>query len=89
MTFPALLFGFLLASFYGAFFHLYRGGGIGRLFYYLIMSWAGFSIGQLAASQLGWDFFSLGPLHLGLATLGSFLFLLGGYWLSLVPERLA
>lgn len=89
MTFPAMLFGFLLASFYGALFHFYRGGGIGRLFYYLTLSWVGFSVGHFLAAQLGWVFISVGPLHLGMATLGSFLFLIAGYWLSLVPERLA
>ena len=89
MTFPALLFGFLLASFYGALFHLYRGGGIGRLFYYLVLSWAGFSAGQFLAASMGWVFLSVGSLHVGLASAGSLLFLIAGYWLSLVPERLA
>ena len=89
MTFPALLFGFLLASFYGAFFHLYRGGSFGRLIYYLILSWAGFIAGHFIAVQMGWVFLSVGPLHLGLATFGSLLFLVAGYWLGRVPERLA
>jgi len=88
MTFPALLFAFLLSSFYGAVFHFYRGGGFGRLIYYLVLSYAGFSTGHFIASQMGWVFLSVGSLHLGLATLGSFLFLIAGYWLSLVPERL-
>jgi len=41
-------------------------------------------IGHLLASILGWTFLSIGPLHLGLATLGSAIFLFVGYWLSLI-----
>lgn len=83
MTIPALLFGFILSTLYGAVFHLWRGGGAGRLLYYLLLGWSGFWIGQIAAAQLGWKFLSLGPLHLGFATLLSIFFLLLGYWLSL------
>jgi hypothetical protein len=84
MTLPAFLFGVLLSTLYGAVFHLLRGGGIGRLLLYLVLGWAGFWVGQLLASQLNWSFGSLGPLHLGMATLSSLVFLGIGHWLSLV-----
>ena len=88
MTIPALLFGFLISTLYGAVFHFWRGGGAGRLLLYLFLGWLGFWIGQFLASRLGWSFASLGPLHLGMASLGSWLFLGAGYWLSLVePEK--
>jgi hypothetical protein len=51
------------------------------------LSWAGFWIGQFLAEQLGWSFLSVGPLHLGMATLVSAIFLLAGYWLSLVEVQ--
>ncbi|RPI31246.1 MAG: hypothetical protein EHM70_11925 [Chloroflexota bacterium] len=82
MTLPSFLFGLAIASFYGAAFHLWRGGGLGRLALFLVLGWLGFAAGQAVASQLGWTFDSLGPLHLGTATVFSALFLLVGNWLS-------
>jgi hypothetical protein len=84
MTVPILLFGFLLSSLYGALFHLWRDGGLGRLLLYLILSWVGFWIGQIAAGQFGWEFASVGALHVGTATFTALIFLLIGNWLSLV-----
>ncbi len=87
MTLPAFLLGFVLSTLYGAAFHLWRGGSLGRLIFYLALSWAGFWIGQFLAELLGWSFLSVGPLHLGMATLVSAIFLLAGYWLSLVEVQ--
>lgn len=87
MTIPAVIFGILLSSLYGAVFHLWRGGGLGRLLIYLVLAWIGFWAGQFIAERMGWTFGSLGPLHLGLATLGSFLLLLLGYWLGKVERQ--
>lgn len=84
MTLPAALLGVLISTLYGALFHLWRGGGIGRLILYLILGWVGFWVGQLAGSQFNWTFASVGPLRLGAATLSSLVFLGVGYWLSLV-----
>ncbi len=84
MSLPSFLFGLLISTLYGAAFHLWRGGGAGRLALYIILGWAGFWIGQWLANQFSWTFASLGPLHLGMATLTSAIFLLIGYWLSLV-----
>lgn len=84
MTLPAIIFGLLISTLYGAAFHLWRGGSAWRLVLYLVLGWAGFWLGQFIATQLGWTFVSLGTLHLGMATLLSAVFLFGGYWLSLV-----
>ena len=84
MTIPSLLFGILLSSFYGAAFHVWRGGSAGRLILYLILSWIGFWTGHIVAEYLGWSLLNLGPINLGMATLFSLLFLIGGYWLSQV-----
>lgn len=82
MTLPAILFGLLISILYGAVFHMLRGGGLGRLLLDVGLALAGFWIGQFAGSQLGLTFGSLGPLHLGLATLTSLIFLGLGNWLS-------
>jgi uncharacterized membrane protein YeaQ/YmgE (transglycosylase-associated protein family) len=84
MTLPAFIFGVVLSSFYGAAFHFWRGGGLGRLVLYLILGWAGFWTGHLVAAYLKWSFDSLGALHFGSATVGAVAFLAFGYWLSLV-----
>lgn len=84
MTFPALILGLLISTLYGAAFHLWRGGRLWRLILYLILGWSGFWLGQFLAYRLGWTFFSIGSLHLGLATLLSAIFLIVGHWLSLV-----
>jgi hypothetical protein len=84
MTLPAFLFGGLMASLYGASFHLWRGGNFGKLILYLAFSWLGFWIGHVVAAKLGWTIASVGPLRLGMATVGSLVFLFGGYFLSFV-----
>jgi len=84
MSLPTLLFGFLISTLLGAFFHLLRGGGAGRLLLYLILGWTGFWAGHFLAGYFGWTFGSLGTLHLGLAVLLSLIVLGIGYWLSLV-----
>jgi hypothetical protein len=47
----------------------------------------GFWIGQVLADFLGWTFISIGPLHLGMATISSLIFMLVDYWLSLVDKQ--
>jgi uncharacterized membrane protein YeaQ/YmgE (transglycosylase-associated protein family) len=84
MTLPAFIFGVLISTFYGAAFHFWKGGGLGRLLLYLILGWAGFWTGHLVAGYLNWSFDSLGALHFGSATVGAVIFLAVGYWLSLV-----
>ena len=87
MTAPSFLLGFILATLYGVGFHFWRGGGAGRLLLYLTLSWLGFFTGQILSTWFGISFIDVGPLHLGPASLGSLLFLLAGYWLSLVPNQ--
>ncbi|HIE58066.1 MAG TPA: hypothetical protein EYP88_07555 [Anaerolineales bacterium] len=87
MTLPSILIGIVISSLYATSFHLWRGGGPGRLFFYIIMAWIGFWIGHLIGNALGWTFFSLGPLRLGTATLGTAFTLGLGYWLSLVETE--
>ena len=82
MTLPTLLFALLIALFYGAAYHLIRGGGFWRLFLYLSLSVAGFVIGHLIGIWRGWTFIPLGSLNLGLSSIGSVMILVLGDWLS-------
>ena len=87
MTFPALLFGLVVAMFYGAFYHLIRDGGFWRLILYFRLSIFGFVMGHLIGLWRGWIFLPLGSLNFGLSTLGSVIILLLGDWLSRVEAR--
>jgi len=87
MTLPSFILGIFISSLYGALFHLWRGGDGGKLFLYLIFSWIGFWLGHFIGNTFTINLVSLGPLHLGTATLGSLIILGIGYWLSLIESR--
>jgi hypothetical protein len=87
MTLPSILLGLLISLLIGSLFHLWRGGSFTRLLFYLALSVVGFFLGQWLGTSRGWVFLSVGPLDLGVATLGSLIFLGAGYWLSLVEIR--
>jgi hypothetical protein len=84
MTFPAIVFGFVLSTVYGTAFHFWKGGSLNRLFLYVILSWLGFWIGHLVGGAIHWSFAAAGPINAGMATLGSAVFLFVGEWLSRV-----
>ncbi|MEW6028627.1 MAG: hypothetical protein AB1564_00355 [Chloroflexota bacterium] len=84
MTVPTLLFALLLALLIGALFHLWRGGGGGKLLLYLVLSVLGFAAGHFLAVWRGWSLLRVGSLEAGVAGLGSLLFLAVGEWLSMV-----
>lgn len=81
---PALFLGFIISTLIGALFHLWRGGGPGRLILYLVLGWLGFWFGQVLAIRFNISFASIGNLHLGMALACGVIFLFIGYWLSLV-----
>ncbi len=84
MTLPAIVFGVVLSTAYGAAFHFWKGGSLKRLFLYILLAWLGFWGGHFLGSKLNWDFAAVGPLNTGAATLGSAVFLFVGEWLSRV-----
>jgi len=82
MTIPSLVLALMIASLYGALYHLIRGGGLGRLLLFLIFGWMGFAAGHFLGIWRDWVLIPIGELNLGLSTLGSFIFLVGGDWIS-------
>jgi uncharacterized membrane protein len=87
MSLPALILGLVIASLYGALYHLVRDGGFWRLVLYLILSWLGFAAGHFLATWLGWVFLPIGDLNLGAAMTGGLVFLGVGDWLSRIEIK--
>ena len=83
MTFPAFVFGSFFALLLGSLFHLILGGDFKKLILYLITSWIGFWIGDIAGKQLGMRFIQIGLINLGFAIIGSVVFLAIIYWLGM------
>ena len=77
----ALVLGFLLATIYGAAFHLVFGGALKPLIAYLLAAWLGFFIGQFAGDFLNFEILKLGKIHLLSATLGAWAMLFAAWWL--------
>lgn len=84
MFFANYLLGFILSTLYGSLFHLWRGGGVGRLIFYIALSWIGFWIGHWLGLSFDLTVGKIGALQFLTATIGSVLCLLIGHWLSLV-----
>jgi hypothetical protein len=76
-----LVLGFLLATIYGAAFHLIFGGPLKRILVYLFAAWLGFSIGQFIGDFLNLELLKLGKIHLVSASIGAWLALLAAWWL--------
>jgi len=82
MTAPALVYSFLMASFLGAVFHFWKGGGGRKLVLSLMLSWAGFYLGHLLGSSWDIEILMIGPVFGGFGVLGSILLLLIGNFVS-------
>ncbi|MCZ7668339.1 MAG: hypothetical protein M5U34_14700 [Chloroflexi bacterium] len=80
-TAAALVLGFLLATAYGAGFHLLIGGPAKQILVYILAAWLGFAVGHFVGDFLNIGFLKLGALHLLTASLGSWLFLILSWWL--------
>jgi hypothetical protein len=87
MTFPAFLLSVLIALFYGALYHLVRGGRGWRLLLYLGLSLMGFMAGHFIGVWRGWLLLMLGSINLGMGTVGSLIFLAGGDWLGRIEAK--
>lgn len=82
MTTPGLFLGFILATLFGAIFHLIVGGDARRLALYLLAGWLGFIVGQVLGTALGISAFQIGPLKTVAASVGSLIALLAAYILG-------
>ncbi|MCA9959185.1 MAG: hypothetical protein R3E31_18960 [Chloroflexota bacterium] len=77
----ALVLGFLLATAYGAGFHLLLGGPARHILLYVLAAWLGFAIGHFLGDMLNIELLKLGALHLLSASIGSWIALITSWWL--------
>ncbi len=71
MPSPTLAFAFILATLYGAAFHLIFGGDVRRMAVFLLASWIGFALGHIIGVMFAIDIFNIGALRIVSATLGA------------------
>ena len=79
-----LVLGFVLATAYGAGFHLLQGGPARRVVLYVLAAWLGFALGQLIGDWLNIEIFLLGAVHLLPASIGAWATLFASRWLAIV-----
>lgn len=82
MTLPALIGGALLATLFGAGFHLIWGGTGRQLGLYLLAGWLGFALGHLGGNLIEVTIGKVGPINLLTASLGSWIALFTARWLA-------
>lgn len=71
MPAPGTTFGFILATLYGAGFHLVVGGDIRRLALFLLSAWVGFGLGHMLGITFGINILNIGTLRVLAATIGA------------------
>ena len=81
-TASGIVLGFLLATIYGAAFHLFVGGPPRRIILYVIASWVGFTIGHIVGDLLSIDILKLGAVHLLSASVGAWIALILSWFLE-------
>lgn len=82
MPTPTLTFAFILATLFGAAFHLIFGGDARRLAVFLLSSWIGFGLGQVIGIMFQVDIYTIGALRIVAAAMGSLLALVATTFLT-------
>lgn len=88
-TAAGVVLGFLLATIYGASFHLVLGGAARRIVLYVVAAWLGFTLGHFVGDLLHIDLLKLGAVHLFSASVGSWIALVASWWLGKQEESTA
>lgn len=77
-----MVLAFLLATAYGAGFHLIMGGPARRILLFVIAAWLGFAAGHFLGDFLRIDILELGAINLFSASVGAWLALLIAWLLA-------
>ena len=87
MSLPAILLGVVIACLVGALYHLWRGGGPGRIAFFLVLALIGFFGGTVLANLKSLVLWQIGQLDVGFGALGALLILGLGDWLTLINTQ--
>ena len=68
---PSLTFGFIVATLFGAGFHLIMGGAAHRLALFIVAGWLGFAVGHIIGVLFDVSLLSIGALHFFTAAIGA------------------
>jgi hypothetical protein len=79
---PNTTFAFIVATLYGAIFHLIFGGDARRLALFLLSGWIGFGLGHVFGVIFDISIFNIGTLRLVTATLGALVALVAAYFFT-------
>ena len=79
---PITTFGFILATLFGALFHLIMGGDARRLALFLLAGWVGFGLGHLLGAVFGINVLNIGTLRIFTASVGAIVALLAAHILT-------
>jgi len=79
---PIVTLGFILATLFGAVFHLVVGGDTRRLALFLLCSWTGFALGHILGTIFEINLFNIGSLRIAAASMGAALALIIAHFLS-------
>nr|PZN54509.1 MAG: hypothetical protein DIU68_10410 [Chloroflexota bacterium] len=71
-----MTFAFIVATLYGALFHLIVGGDARRLALFLLAGWLGFAVGHMLGVTLQIDILNIGALRVFSATIGALIALI-------------
>jgi hypothetical protein len=79
---PTTTLGFILATLFGALFHLIMGGDARRLALFLLAAWVGFGLGHVLGTILGINILNIGTLRIVTAALGALVALFVAHFLT-------
>jgi hypothetical protein len=80
---PALALSIIIASAYGALFHVWKGETAKDLLIYLAAGLVGFGLGQLVGNTVGLGVFMIGQVHVVEASLICWFILFIAKWLKI------
>lgn len=84
---PNATFGFILATLFGAAFHLLVGGDARRLALFLLSGWVGFGLGQVLGTVFEINILNIGALRIVTAAFGAIVALVAAHVLTSNPSR--
>lgn len=84
---PIATLGFILATLFGAAFHLILGGDARRLALFLLCGWLGFALGHLIGTTLQINILNIGTLRVAAAAVGAIIAVLVAHFLTAKPRN--